>query len=117
MGYHSRQSNDIMPLIRPKLLVDTAHIGARSYERGRDLPGALTGAAGRLATSASPIARGAIMTGLTEAELRCEEMRRGNSPAYRPGRHVQVLSALLAEAGRDCAQTKASGSDALRRAM
>ena len=61
-------------------------------------------------------------------------LRREGSPAYRPGRYVLVLSALIAEAGqkknhgalqtppqiqrrRGRPQKKASGSDALRAVM
>ena len=117
MGYHSCMSSAAMPLIRPKLLIDTARIGARLYRRERDLPGAIPG------LSAMPL--GQIVTRLSEAEWECEELRRGRSPAYRPGKHVQILSALIAEAdpgasqgaGRVAGQTKASGSDALRVAM
>ena len=91
MGYHPCQSTTTMPLIRPKLLIETARIVAR----------------------------------LSEAERNCEALRRQRSPAYRHGRHVQILSALMAEAdqvanhgsARLAGQTKASGSDALRLAM
>ncbi len=101
-----------MPLIRPKLLIETARIGARLYRRERDLPGAIPGL--------SATARGQIVTRLRDAEWQCEELRRERSPAYRPGKHVQILSALIAEAdqgvnqGARASQTKASGSDALR---
>jgi hypothetical protein len=102
-----------MPLIRPKLLIETARIGARLYRRERDLTAAIPGLAGR--------AEGIIVAQLHEAERRCEELRRGRSPAYRPGKHVQILSALIAEAERPPAlgavQTKASGSAVLRPAM
>ncbi len=90
MGYHSSLSSAAMPLIRPKLLIDTARIGARLYRRERDLPGAIAG------LSMAPPGR--IVTRLRDAEWRCEELRRRRSPAYRPGRHVQILSALIAEA-------------------
>ncbi len=102
-----------MPLIRPKLLIETARIGARLYRRERDLPGAIPGL--------SATARGQIVTRLRDAEWHCEELRRGRSPAYRPGKHVQILSALIAEADQgadqEARQTKASGSDDLRVAM
>ena len=98
-----------MPLIRPKLLIETARIGAGLYRRERDLPGAVPG----LATAS----RGRIVTRLRDAEWHCEELRRGRSPAYRPGAHVQILSALIAEADQGANQTKASGSEALRSAM
>jgi hypothetical protein len=89
----------LLPLFRPRLLIETARIAARLYRRERDLSAALAqGQAGR------------IVERLGESERQCEALRRARSPAYRPGRHVQVLAALIAEA----AQTKASGSDALR---
>ncbi len=113
MGYHSCLSSAAMPLIRPKLLIETARIGARLYRRERDLPGAIPGLSAK--------ARGEIVTRLRDAEWQCEELRRRRSPAYRPGKHVQILSALIAEADqgadRVAGQTKASGSDALRVAM
>ena len=112
MGYHSCLSSAAMPLIRPKLLIETARIGARLYRRERDLPGAIPGLS--LATGGRIVAR------LMDAEWHCEEQRRRRSPAYRSGKHVQILSALIAEAdqgaGRDARQTKASSSAALRSA-
>jgi len=106
-----------MPLIRPKLLIETARLGARLYRRERNLAGAIPG------LSTAP--HGRIVTRLRDAEWHCEELRRGHSPAYRPGKHVQILSALIAEAGqrtnqrtdRVAGQTKASGSEALRVVM
>jgi hypothetical protein len=74
-------------MIRPKLLIETARIGARLYRRERDLSGAIPGLSSR-----------AI----------------GQIVARRPGKHVQILSALIAEADQKTNQTKASGSDALR---
>ena len=114
MGYHSCLSSAAMPLIRPKLLIETARIGARLYRREHDLPGAISG------MSTAP--RGPIVIRLRDAEWRCEELRRRRSPAYRPGHHVQILSALIAEADSGAAQqgarqTKASGSAALRSAI
>ena len=115
MGYHSCLSSTAMPLIRPKLLIETARFGARHYRRERDLPGAIPGLLAR--------ALGQIVARLSEAERHCEELRRERSPAYRPARHVQILSALIAEAdraggvNRGSGQMKESGSDALRAAM
>ena len=121
MGYHSCLSSAAMPLIRPKLLIETARIGARLYRRERDLPGAIPG------LSTAPLRR--IVARLRDAEWQCEELRRRRSPAYRSGKHVQILSALIAEAdrgadrgagpgaNREARQTKASGSEALRSAI
>ena len=92
---------------RPKILVTTARIGAARYRRERDLPGAIAGLLSR--------PTGEILPRLKEAEQQCEEDRRARSAAYRPGKHVQILAALFAEAAR-AAQPKASGSEALRSA-
>ncbi|MEM7508923.1 MAG: DUF6477 family protein [Pseudomonadota bacterium] len=88
---------------RPKLIVRAARTGAKLYKRKRDLPGAVPGLLAR--------AEASIVPQLIETEAKCEAARRSKSPTYRPGHHVQVLAALLAEAAR---QTKASGSEALR---
>ena len=98
------------PMSRPKILVTTAKIGAARYRRERDLPGAIAGLLSR------PSAE--ILPRLREAEQQCEEERRAQSAAYRPGKHVQIFAALLAEAARAArsVQPKASGSDALRSA-
>jgi hypothetical protein len=95
------------PMNRPGILASTARIGARRYQRTRDLPGAVPGL---LAGAAE-----AILPRLVDEERRCEEARRCRSAAYRPAQHVQILSALLAEAAAH--QAKASGSEALRSAM
>ena len=78
-----------LTMSRPKLLVRTAKIGARFYRRDRDLPGAVPG----LLSQPEPN----IVPRLLEVEEKCETERRAKSSAYRPGRHVQVLAALLAE--------------------
>ncbi len=109
MGYHDRLAGGAVTLIRPRLLIETARIGARLYRRKRDLGSAISGFTG--GSTATIIER------LEEAERSCEEQRQTRSPAYRPAIHVQVLSALLAEAARASAQAKASGSDSLRLAM
>ena len=109
MGYHDRLANTAVTLIRPKLLIETARIGARLYRRERDLGSVIPGFTG--GSAATIIAR------LSEAERLCEEQRQARLPAYRPAIHVQALSALLAEAARAAAQANASGSDSLRVAM
>lgn len=97
----------IFPMNRPRILGETAQLGARRYQRRRDLPGAVPGL---LAGAAE-----AILPRLADEERRCEEARLGRSAAYRPALHVQILSALLAEAA--ALQAKASGSEAFRSAM
>jgi len=92
---------------RPKLLVNTAKMGARNYRRLRDLPGAIPG------LLSQPVDQ--ILPKLAAAEEKCELDRRARSAAYRPAKHVQILAALLAETV--AAQANASGSDALRSAI
>ena len=103
MPFDTTANPSFETMIRPRLLVQTAKIGARLYKRERDLPGAVPG------LLAQPEHR--IMPRLIEAELKCEQDRRLRAAQYRPARHLQILSALLAEA---LVQAKASGSAALR---
>lgn len=84
------QTLSIFPLRRPVTLAACARFGARRYRRDRDLPGAVPGL---LAGDAA-----AILPRLVSEERRCEEARRARSAEYRPAQHVQILSALLAEA-------------------
>ena len=86
-------------MIRPRLLVDAARIGAR-----------LAATKGRQGPAAAERAR------LAEAELAMEMQRRAKAPAYRPARHVETLARLFLEPGpaAPAAQPKASGSAALR---
>jgi hypothetical protein len=117
MGNHRSLPTTAIPLIRPKLLIETAHIGARLYHRGRDLAGAISCERLRSKSETSGPAQAQIVARLSEAERHCEALRRERSPAYRSGKHVQILSALFAEADlavKAADQTKASGSDALR---
>ena len=103
---HNDLIQNVFPMSRPRILAETAHFGARRYQRRRDLPGAVPGLlAGR---------PDAILPRLVDEERRCEAARVGRSAAYRPALHVQILSALLAEAS--ARQAKASGSEALRSA-
>lgn len=79
------------PLERPSMMAEAARFGAARYDRERDLPGAVPGLlAGR---------PDAILPKLLAAERQCEEERRTRNAAYRPARHLQILAALLAEAG------------------
>lgn len=106
MAFDSAESIGFATMLRPQLLVRTAKIGARLYIRQRDLPGAVPG------LLAQPEHR--ILPQLIEAELKNERERRSKMASYRPARHLQILSALLAEAA---AQAKASGSADFRAAM
>ena len=77
-------------LRRPRLLARAAREGARMYRRERDLPGALPGATGpRRGTD--------IVSRLLGIEAQIEADRRAGAAGYSPARHVQVLSALVAE--------------------
>ena len=90
MTPETRETLSIFPLRRPVTLAACARFGARRYRRNRDLPGAVPGL---LAGDAD-----AILPRLVAEERRCEEARRARSAEYRPAQHVQILSALLAEA-------------------
>ena len=90
MARNAVHIEESLTMSRPKILVQTAKIGARFYRRSRDLPGAVPG------LLAQP--SGNIVPRLMEAEAQCEEDRRAKSAGYRPGKHVQVLAALLVEA-------------------
>lgn len=80
-----------LPVMRPAILVRAARFGAGIYKRQRDLPMAVSGLYGRPARE--------IVARLHEAEAQCEEERLRHSAAYRPARHLQILAALIAEAG------------------
>lgn len=89
----------VFPLHRPATLALAARFGARRYRRGRDLPGAVPGL-----LAGAPAA---IIPRLFTEEARCEEARLAQSATYRPARHVQILSALLAEAAAAERRSKA----------
>lgn len=78
-------------LRRPRLLSRAAREGARIYKRERDLQNALPGAAG-------PRRGRDIVSRLLSIEAQIEADRRAHAAGYSPTRHVQVLSALVAEA-------------------
>ena len=105
----TKRKKEYPPMSRPKILVTTAQYGAQRYRRERDLPGAVPGLLSQPEREIVPC--------LIRAEEECEEDRKARSAAYRPGRHVQVLAALLAETAQNRVQAKASGSEALRSAI
>lgn len=76
-------------LSRPKLLVSAARFGLSDYDRGRDLTRLL-----RLPTVPSPHI---AVDMLAEREADLEESRRAGAAGYSPTRHVEILTALLAE--------------------
>lgn len=75
-------------LRRPRLLVNAARHGLSGYRRDRDLR--------RLIDDALP-PETAVPRLITEEE-RLEETRRAGDAAYSVMRHIEVLSALMAEA-------------------
>ena len=76
---------------RPRILARAARAGARLYERERDLRRILPGLVGKLRP-------GEIVSRLTAEEEACEEARRRRAATYSVERHVQLLTALVAEA-------------------
>lgn len=74
---------------RPKLLMEAARIAAVSYNRQRDLT-RLIGAHARGSDNA-------ILDQLTYEEAELDTLRRDHDADYRVLRHIEVLSALLAE--------------------
>jgi hypothetical protein len=77
-------------LRRPRLLLDAARHGSADYRRDRDLT--------RLLRAARPPEPAAAVAQLLIEENRLEEARRAGDGSYSPRRHVDLLSALLAEA-------------------
>lgn len=74
---------------RPKLLMEAARIASKSYDRRRDLV-RLIGAHARGSDNA-------ILDHLTFEEAEMDTRRREGDADYRVLRHIEVLSALLAE--------------------
>ncbi|WP_210529822.1 DUF6477 family protein [Rubellimicrobium arenae] len=75
---------------RPGLLVQAARLGVGGYDRVRDLP--------RLLGTAKAPRSGEAILHLLEREDDLERRRAAGDVAYRPSRHVAVLTALLGEA-------------------
>lgn len=80
-------STRVTRLRRPRLMVEAARLAEASYRRDRDLP-RLVGDSPR---------KGSALMALLEMEAGCEATRRSNRARYRAGRHVAILSALMAE--------------------
>lgn len=84
--------------LRPVAMVRAARMAARGYQRERDLAAATKGES----------ARGeALLALLQRQEAALEGMRRRRVAAYRPLRHLQVLTALIAEGCSDTAPATA----------
>ncbi len=76
-------------LKRPKLLVEAARHGAKLYSRKRDLKRLIGGHAYR--------SHAQILDTLSQREANLDLDRRDKQATYSVTRHVQVLSALMAE--------------------
>ncbi len=75
---------------RPRLLMQAARLGMGAYRRDRDLRRLI----GPDSNAEQVIAR------LISEEEKIEETRRAGVAHYSPARHVEILSALIAEAHR-----------------
>ncbi len=107
-------------MMRPALMVRAAAIAARHYRRERDLAAAVPG------LLAEP--ERALLPRLAHEEAALETRRRAGRAGYRPGRHLAVLAAFVAECraagidpadavlAADGAQANASASRSFRSA-
>jgi hypothetical protein len=86
---------DVLGLIamlqRPGLLVRTARLGVGHYDRARCLP--------RLVDAAPGARHGEIILRLLESEAEVNDLLRTGNANYRARHQVDLLTALLAEAG------------------
>jgi hypothetical protein len=76
-------------LRRPRLLVRAARIGLQDYVRDRDLK--------RMLAPEVPPGPGQAMGELMDREAEIEAVRQAGGAAYSAVRHVEVLTALIAE--------------------
>jgi hypothetical protein len=79
----------LQDLRRPRLLVRAARFGLSGYDRDRDLR--------RVFGPGATPAPGRAMGPLLDREAGLEETRRAGGAGYSVARHVQVLTALMAE--------------------
>lgn len=86
LDLHSR----IATLKRPPLLARAARFGVDDYRRGVHLR--------RVLQSDVLPRHGKAITQLLDIEAEMDALRRDQSAAYRPARHVEVLIAILGEA-------------------
>jgi hypothetical protein len=77
-------------LNRPKLLVQAARIGLGSYDRKKMLT--------HLLTIGDRVGARQITLHLIEMEAELNEDRRSNNANYSVTRHIEILTALMAEA-------------------
>lgn len=76
-------------LRRPRLLIRAARFGLTDYNRDRDLRRLI-----RSDKTPSPVT---ALGWLMEEEARIEESRKTEIAGYSPGRHIDVLVAIMAE--------------------
>lgn len=76
-------------LRRPRLLVRAARFGLSDYVRDRDLK--------RMFAPDAPPRPGAAVKSLMVREAEIEAIRQSGGAAYSAARHVEVLTALIAE--------------------
>ena len=79
----------LIGLRRPRLLVRAARLGLSDYTRERDLK--------RMFAPDAPPGPGQAMEPLMEREAEIDAVRREGGAAYSAARHVEVLTALIAE--------------------
>jgi hypothetical protein len=79
------------PLRRPAPLLRAGRAGAALYRREKHLRGIAPEHASARRRAREVVGR------LAALEAECEARRRAGAPGYAPGRHVLLLSALLAE--------------------
>jgi Family of unknown function (DUF6477) len=79
----------VKQLKRPGLLVRAAVFGVDDYRRSRDLQ--------RLLPGMGFAAHGPVLIALLEAERAVEDERTGHETAYSVARHIDLLTAIVAE--------------------
>lgn len=82
-------TNQMTSLRRPRLLVRAAKFGLSDYVRERDLK--------RVFAPNNPPRPGEAMRPLMDREAEIDSVRRAGGAAYSAARHVQLLTALIAE--------------------
>jgi hypothetical protein len=82
--------SQIRQLKRPGLLVQAARFGLDGFRRSRDMA--------RLLPDAAHVSCGAALMALLEAERQENDARTAHSAHYALIRHIQLLTAIMAEA-------------------
>lgn len=80
----------LQKLSRPKILVRAARIGLCDFDRDRAMR--------RIVPGLTPPAPGQAFDVLVEREEVIDQARRDGGAAYSAARHVEILTALIAEA-------------------